>query len=123
MAELLFGEIKKFNTVEFLLLEGGTESFRGGRSGMIQDFWIKGGDLFHPEVKFSLWTKSRPRSKSITLDICYIEGDRPPTAKEVKQAVRLFKEELSRKGWLFRRARWERNLISCAESDWRSTDW
>ena len=123
MAELLFGEIKKFNTVEFLLLEGGTESFRGGRSGMIQDFWIKGGDLFHPEVKFSIWTKSRARSKAITLDICYIEGNRPPTAKEVKQAIRLFKEELSRKGWLFKRARWERNLICCAERDWRSTDW
>lgn len=123
MAELLFGIARKFNTVEFVLLEGGDESFRKGRTGVIQDFWIKGGDYWHPAVKFSVWTKSRPRSKSIVLDICYIEGDRPPTAKEVKQAVRLFKEELSRKGWLFRRARWERNLISCAERDWRSTDW
>ncbi len=123
MAELLFGVARKFNTIEFVLLEGGDESFRKGRTGVIQDFWIKGGDLFHPEVKFSLWTKSRARSKSITLDICYIEGNRPPTAKEVKQAIRLFKEELSRKGWLFRRARWERNLISCAESDWRSAQW
>ena len=123
MAELLFGVARKFNTVEFVLLEGGDERFRKGRTGVIQDFWIKGGDLFHPEVKFSLWTKSRARSKSIALDICYIEGNRPPTAKEVKQAIRLFKEELSRKGWLFRRARWERNLISCAESDWRSAQW
>lgn len=103
--------------------KGGDESFRKGRTGVIQDFWIKGGDLFHPEVKFSLWTKSRARSKAITLDICYIEGNRPPTAKEVKQAIRLFKEELSRKGWLFKRARWERNLISCAERDWRSAQW
>lgn len=123
MAELLFGVARKFNTIEFVLLEGGDESFRKGRTGVIQDFWIKGGDLFHPEVKFSLWTKSRARSKAITLDICYIEGNRPPTAKEVKQAIRLFKKELSRKGWLFKRARWERNLICCAESDWRSTDW
>ena len=123
MAELLFGIARKFNTVEFVLLEGGDESFRKGRTGVIQDFWIKGGDLFHPEVKFSLWTKSRARSKAITLDICYIEGNRPPTAKEVKQASRLFKKELSRKGWLFKRARWERNLICCAERDWRSTDW
>ncbi len=123
MAELLFGIARKFNTVEFVLLEGGDESFRKGRTGVIQDFWIKGGDLFHPEVKFSLWTKSRARSKAITLDICYIEGNRPPTAKEVKQAIRLFKKELSRKGWLFKRARWERNLICCAERDWRSTDW
>lgn len=123
MAELLFGIARKFNTVEFVLLEGGDESFRKGRTGVIQDFWIKGGDLFHPEVKFSLWTKSRARSKSITLDICYIEGNRPPTAKEVKRAIRLFKEELSRKGWLFKRARWERNLISCAERDWRSAQW
>ena len=123
MAELLFGIARKFNTIEFVLLEGGDERFRKGRTGVIQDFWIKGGDLFHPEVKFSLWTKSRPRSKAITLNICYIEGDRPPTAKEVKRAIRLFKEELSRKGWLFRQARGERNLISCAESDWRSTDW
>ena len=123
MAELLFGIARKFNTIEFVLLEGGDERFRKGRTGVIQDFWIKGGDLFHPEVKFSLWTKSRSRSKSITLDICYVEGSRPPTAKEVKRAVSLFKEELSRKGWLFRQARWERNLISCAESDWRSTDW
>ena len=123
MAELLFSVARKFNTVEFVLLEGGDERFRKGRTGVIQDFWIKGGDLFHPEVKFSLWTKSRARSKSITLDICYIEGNRPPTAKEVKQAIRIFKEELSRKGWLFRRARWERNLISCAESDWRSAQW
>lgn len=123
MAELFFGIARKFNTIEFVLLEGGDERFRKGRTGVIQDFWIKGGDLFHPEVKFSLWTKSRARSKSITLDICYIEGNRPPTAKEVKQAIRLFKEELSRKGWLFRRARWERNLISCAESDWRSAQW
>lgn len=123
MAELLFGVARKFNTIEFVLLEGGDERFRKGRTGVIQDFWIKGGDLFHPEVKFSLWTKSRARSKSITLDICYIGGDRPPTAKEVKQAVRIFKEELSRKGWHFRRARWERNLISCAERDWRSDRW
>lgn len=123
MAELLFGVARKFNTIEFVLLEGGDESFRKGRTGVIQDFWIKGGDLFHPEVKFSLWTKSRARSKAITLDICYIEGNRPPTAKEVKQAIRLFKKELSHKGWLFKRARWERNLICCAESDWRSTDW
>ena len=123
MAELLFGIARKFNTGEFVLLEGGDESFRKGRTGVIQDFWIKGGDLFHPEVKFSLWTKSRARSKAITLDICYIEGNRPPTAKEVKQAIRLFKKELSRKGWLFKRARWERNLICCAERDWRSTDW
>ena len=113
MAELLFSVARKFNTVEFVLLEGGDERFRKGRTGVIQDFWIKGGDLFHPEVKFSLWTKSRARSKSITLDICYIEGNRPPTAKE----------ELSRKGWLFKRARWERNLISCAERDWRSAQW
>ena len=123
MAELLFGIARKFNTVEFVLLEGGDESFRKGRTGVIQDFWIKGGDLFHPEVKFSIWTKSRARSKAITLDICYIEGNRPPTAKEVKQAIRLFKEELSRKGWLFKRARWERNLICCAERDWRSAQW
>lgn len=123
MAELLFSVARKFNTVEFVLLEGGDERFRKGRTGVIQDFWIRGGDLFHPEVKFSLWTKSRARSKSITLDICYIEGNRPPTAKEVKQAIRLFKEELSRKGWLFKRARWERNLISCAERDWRSAQW
>lgn len=123
MAELLFGVARKFNTIEFVLLEGGDESFRKGRTGVIQDFWIKGGDLFHPEVKFSLWTKSRARSKAITLDICYIEGNRPPTAKEVKQAIRLFKKELSRKGWLFKRARWERNLICCAESDWRSAQW
>lgn len=123
MAELLFGVARKFNTIEFVLLEGGDESFRKGRTGVIQDFWVKGCDCWHPAVKFSIWTKSRQRSKSITLDICYIGGDRPPTAKEVKRAVRIFKEELSRKGWLFRRARWERNLISCAESDWRSTDW
>lgn len=123
MAELLFSVARKFNTVEFVLLEGGDERFRKGRTGVIQDFWIKGGDLFHPKVKFSIWTKSRARSKSITLDICYIEGNRPPTAKEVKQAIRLFKKELSRKGWLFKRARWERNLICCAERDWRSTDW
>ena len=123
MAELLFGIARKFNTIEFVLLEGGDERFRKGRTGVIQDFWIKGGDLFHPEVKFSLWTKSRPRSKAITLDICYIEGDRPPTAKEVKRAIRLFKEELSRKGWLFKQARGERNLISCAESDGRSSQW
>ena len=123
MAELLSGVSRKFNTIEFVLLEGGDERFKRGKSGVIQDFWVKGGDLFHPEVKFSIWTKSRSRSKAITLDICYIEGNRPPTAKEVKQAIKIFKEELSRKGWLFRRARWERNLISCAESDWRSTDW
>lgn len=123
MAELLFGIARKFNTIEFVLLEGGDERFRKGRTGVIQDFWVKGGDLFHPEVKFSLWTKSRSRSKSITLDICYIEGNRPPTAKEVRQAIKIFKEELSRKGWLFRQARGERNLISCAESDWRSSQW
>ena len=66
MAELLFGIARKFNTIEFVLLEGGDERFRKGRTGVIQDFWIKGGDLFHPEVKFSIWTKSRARSKSIT---------------------------------------------------------
>lgn len=123
MAELMSGSLRKFNTVEFVLLEGGDERFEKGKVGVIQDFWAKGGDCWHPSVKFSVWTKSRPRSKSITLDICYVEGSRPPTAKEVKQAVRLFKEELSRKGWLFRQAKGERNLISCAERDWRSAQW
>ena len=123
MAELLSGVVKKFNTIEFLLLEGGTESFRGGRSGMIQDFWVQGGDCWHPATRFSLWTKSREKTKTLVLDIAYVEGDRPPTKKEVNRAIKVFKEELSRKGWLFRQARGERNLISCAESDWRSTDW
>ena len=68
MAELLSGILRKFNTIEFVLLEGGDERFKRGKSGVIQDFWVKGGDLFHPEVKFSIWTKSRSRSKAIT---CY----------------------------------------------------
>ena len=123
MAELLFGEIKKFNTVEFLLLEGGTESFRGGRSGMIQDVWIRGGDLYHPETKFSLWTKSKRGLKNIVLDVCYVEGDRPPTKKEVNQAVKIFEKELSRKGWLFKKAKRERDLMGHVERDWRSAQW
>ena len=123
MAELLSGILRKFNTIEFVLLEGGDERFKRGKSGVIQDFWVKGGDLFHPEVKFSIWTKSRSRSKAITLDICYIEGNRPPTAKEVKQAIKIFKEELSRKGWLFKKAKKERDLMGHAERDWRSAQW
>ena len=94
MAELLFSVARKFNTVEFVLLEGGDERFRKGRTGVIQDFWIKGGDYWHPAVKFSVWTKSRPRSKSIVLDICYIEGDR-------SFLYRLYREKLKRKFFCF----------------------
>lgn len=75
MAELLSGVVRKFNTIEFVLLEGGDERFKRGKSGIIQDFWVKGGDCWHPVTKFSVWTKSRQRTKSITLDICYVEGE------------------------------------------------
>ena len=50
MAELLFGVARKFNTIEFVLLEGGDESFRKGRTGVIQDFWVNGCDCWHPAV-------------------------------------------------------------------------
>lgn len=120
---LTSSDIREFNWVDSLFLKERGGIFQRGKDGVIQDFvkyeWYEEAGHYRQSTAFSIWTKSRPRSKSISLDIYCIYGGRPPTANEVKQAVELFKEELSRKGWLFRRARWACDLISSAESEWR----